>query len=114
MSGTMRKLGLYLGLVEDDEELDGRDRRYSDDAYDDDDDREPVAATSRRWAPADDLAPTTALRRAPELSGSVRTRGSVALDTSLRAARATGSPRCTRAPTTRRARSASTSATARR
>jgi cell division inhibitor SepF len=32
------------------------------------------------------LAPTTALRRAPELSGSVRTRGSVALDTSLRSA----------------------------
>ena len=86
MSGTMRKLGLYLGLVEDDEEgLDGRDRRYSDDAYDDDD-REPVAATSRRWAPSDDLAPTTALRRAPEMSGSVRTRGSVALDTSLRSA----------------------------
>jgi hypothetical protein len=116
----MRKLGLYLGLVEDDEEgLDGRDRRYSDDAYDDDD-REPVAATSRRWAPSDDLAPTTALRRAPELSGSVRTRGSVALDTSLRphrlrrTTRATGSPPCTRAPTTRRGRSASTSAAARR
>ena len=87
MSGTMRKLGLYLGLVEDDEDgLDARDRRYSDDAYDDEDDREPVAATSRRWAPADDLAPTTALRRAPEMSGAVRTRGSVALDTSLRAA----------------------------
>jgi cell division inhibitor SepF len=86
MSGTMRKLGLYLGLVEDDEELDGRDRRYSDDAYDDDDDREPVAATSRRWAPADDLAPTTALRRAPEPVGAMRTRGSVALDTQLRPA----------------------------
>ena len=88
MSGTMRKLGLYLGLVEDDEDgLDARDRRYSDDAYDDDgDDREPVAATSRRWAPSDDLPPTTALRRAPELSGAVRTRGSVALETPLRAA----------------------------
>jgi cell division inhibitor SepF len=82
----MRKLGLYLGLVEDDEEgLDARDRRYSDDAYDDDDVREPVAATSRRWSPADDQ-PTTALRRAPELSGAVRTRGSVALDSQLRAA----------------------------
>ena len=87
MSGTWRKLGLYLGLVEDDEDgLDARDRRYSDDAYDDEDDREPVAATSRRWASSDDLPPTTALRRAPEMSGAVRTRGAVALDTSLRAA----------------------------
>jgi cell division inhibitor SepF len=83
----MRKLGLYLGLVEDDEEgLDARDRRYSDDAYDDEDEREPVAATSRRWSPSDDLPPTTALRRAPEMSGAVRTRGAVALDTPLRAA----------------------------
>ena len=42
MPGAMRKLGLYLGLVEDDE--DGRDRRYAD-AYDDefdDYDDEPV------------------------------------------------------------------------
>ena len=86
MPGTMRKLGLYLGLVEDDEEgLDARDRRYSDDAYDDEEVREPVAATSRRWSPADDLPPTTALRRS-EVSGSVRTRGSVALDSQLRPA----------------------------
>jgi cell division inhibitor SepF len=85
MSGTMRKLGLYLGLVEDDEEA-GRagpplQRRRL---------RRRRPRAGRRDEPplgaADDLAPTTALRRAPELSGSVRTRGSVALDTSLRAA----------------------------
>ena len=82
MSGTMRKLGLYLGLVEDDE--DARDRRYADDAYDDEDLVEPVPApAARRWA--EEPAPTTALRRAPE-SGAVRTRGSVALDTHLRTA----------------------------
>ena len=87
MSGTMRKLGLYLGLVEDDE--DARDRRYADDAYDDDDDLVEVApgpVTSRRWSTEE--APTTALRRAPEPAGvgSLRTRGSVALDTQLRPA----------------------------
>jgi cell division inhibitor SepF len=82
MSGTMRKLGLYLGLVEDDE--DARDARYADDAYDEDD-VEPVApVSSRRWA--EEPAPTTALRRAPEPVGAVRTRGAVALDTSLRPA----------------------------
>jgi cell division inhibitor SepF len=83
LSGTMRKLGLYLGLVEDDE--DARDRRYTDDAYDEDDVVEPAPVTARRWS-TEEPAPTTALRRAPEPSGSVRTRGSVALDTALRPA----------------------------
>ena len=88
MSGTMRKLGLYLGLVEDDE--DARDARYADDAYDEDD-VEPAAphpgpVSSRRWTA--EAAPTTALRRAPEPAGvgGLRTRGSVALDTQLRPA----------------------------
>jgi cell division inhibitor SepF len=87
MSGTMRKLGLYLGLVEDEDGPDARDRRYADDAYDDDEAHEPAAATSRRWAGDDHAgtAPTTALRRS-EVSGSVRTRGSVALDSQLRPA----------------------------
>jgi len=88
MSGTMRKLGLYLGLVEDDEDgLDARDRRYADDAYDEDEVHEPAPATSRRWAGDDHAAgaPTTAMRR-PDPSGAVRTRGSVALDTQLRPA----------------------------
>ena len=83
MPGSMRKLGLYLGLVEDDE--DARDRRYDDDAYDDDDLVEPAPVSSRRWA-SDEPAPTTALRRAPEPVGALRTRGSAALDTQLRPA----------------------------
>jgi cell division inhibitor SepF len=87
MSGTMRKLGLYLGLVEDDEDArDPRERRYADDAYDEDEVHEPAPVTARRWSTAEEPAPTTALRRAPEASGSVRTRGSVALDTQLRPA----------------------------
>ena len=94
MPGSMRKLGLYLGLVEDDEDgPDARDRRYADDAYDEDDlvdDVEPAPVT-RRWSTVDDpgatgaTAPTAALRRAPEPT-SVRTRGAVALDTAPRAA----------------------------
>ena len=68
MPGAMRKLGLYLGLVEDDEDArDARDRRYADDAYENDeldrvDEPEPMAA--RRWSPADDgSARTTTMRR---------------------------------------------------
>jgi cell division inhibitor SepF len=85
MSGTMRKMGLYLGLVEDDE--DARDRRYADDAYDDEDLVEPAPVSSRRWS-TEEPAPTSALRRAPEPAGvgALRTRGSVALDTQLRPA----------------------------
>jgi cell division inhibitor SepF len=89
MSGTMRKLGLYLGLVEDDDDAhDARDRRYADDAYDDDDLPEPLPTqvTSRRWSTAEAGAPTATLRRAPEPVGATRTRGSVALDTHLRPA----------------------------
>jgi cell division inhibitor SepF len=92
MSGAMRKLGLYLGLVEDDEDLrDARDRRYADDAYDEDDVPEPAPVTARRWSAADDGrgAPTTPLRRAPEAvpaAGAARTRGTSALDTALRPA----------------------------
>ena len=92
MSGTMRKLGLYLGLVEDDE--DARDRRYADDAYDDEDLQEPAPVSARRWS-TEEPAPTTALRRAPEPvgvgGGGLRTRGSVALDTQLRPAPAAAS-----------------------
>ena len=75
MPGTMRKLGLYLGLVEDDEDgPDARDRRYADDAYDEDDlvDEVEPAPVARRWSTAEEPAPTTALRRAPEPT-SVRT-----------------------------------------
>ncbi|HVM26904.1 MAG TPA: cell division protein SepF [Mycobacteriales bacterium] len=81
MPGAMRKLGLYLGLVEDDED---RDRRYDDDSYDDDDfaDDEPQGGSVRRWT-ADDRSPArtaTLHRDAP------RTRGATALDPGLRAA----------------------------
>jgi cell division inhibitor SepF len=83
MPGAMRKLGLYLGLVEDDEDArDARDRRYADDAYEgedhDLDDDAPVA--SRRWTPGDDgTARTTTLRR--PATDPLRTRTAVALDT---------------------------------
>ncbi len=75
MPGAMRKLGLYLGLVEDDEQT--RDRRYADDEhygyeghYE-----EPEAVSVRR-------------AREPAVSRgrSFETRGSTALDTSLRPA----------------------------
>ena len=75
MPGAMRKLGLYLGLVEDDDEV--RDRRVDSDADDEDD--APVPATTRRWTPADDGGRTTALRRSTETARSPR--GSVALET---------------------------------
>jgi cell division inhibitor SepF len=77
MPGSMRKLGLYLGLVEDDE--DSRDRRYADDAYDEDDLDEPApvrpGAGRRRRSPG-----RTATMRRP-LEDTARSRGAVALDT---------------------------------
>ena len=56
MPGTMRKLGLYLGLVEDDE--DGQ--RYDDDRYGYDD--EPVAAYAGAASQAGQPAPTRGYR----------------------------------------------------
>jgi cell division inhibitor SepF len=79
MPGAMRKLGLYLGLVEDDE--DARDRRYADDD-DDLDDLEaehPAGGQVRRWS-ADERAGRTATLHRPG------TRGATALEPSLRAA----------------------------
>lgn len=72
MPGAMRKLGLYLGLVEDDEE---RARRTYDsyDGYDDDAEGPPV----RRYA-ADDGARTATMRR--PVDERVHTRGSLAVD----------------------------------
>jgi cell division inhibitor SepF len=91
MPGAMRKLGLYLGLVEDDDDVrDPRDRRYSDDAYADDgydapeghdSYDEPEPAPVRRWSPEDrPVGPRRTVDTAP------RTRGSAALDTALRPA----------------------------
>ena len=80
MPGAMRKLGLYLGLVEDDE--DPRARRYEDDDFDDDDDEPEPTRPVRRWNAEDgSRAPVVHAR------GEVpRTRGAVALDTALRPA----------------------------
>lgn len=83
MPGAMRKLGLYLGLVEDDE--DARDRRYADDDYDDDVD-EPAPVASRRWTPSEEGGRTSTLRRPAEEP--VRSRGSVALEPAPRIAAA--------------------------
>jgi cell division inhibitor SepF len=84
MPGAMRKLGLYLGLVEDDEDrrLDARyDRDYDDDGYDGDDLDEPSSGAVRRWSADERSGRTATLQRdAP------RTRGAVALDPGLRAA----------------------------
>jgi cell division inhibitor SepF len=83
MPGAMRKLGLYLGLVEDDE--DGRERRdeqYDDDDHYDDDDA-PQGGSVRRFSADDgrgEVRTTVLHREGP------RTRGAVALDPGLRAA----------------------------
>jgi cell division inhibitor SepF len=69
MPGAMRKLGLYLGLVEDDES-DRYDDDYAEDTYE-----EPVV---RRYAQP--TTPVTA-RRSFETP---RSQGSVALDTAVR------------------------------
>lgn len=84
MPGAMRKLGLYLGLVEDDE--DGRDRRYADDdydaAYDDYDDGVAVRG-SHRGARQDEEPTRVVARRSFDTR---ETRGAVALDTAVRPA----------------------------
>ena len=71
MPGAMRKLGLYLGLVEDDE--DGRHAGYDDEHYYD----EPAAPTRgyRTEMPARGAAGRPSF-------GDTQTRGSMALDTS--------------------------------
>ena len=78
MAGNMRKLGLYLGLVEDDEER--RDGRYDadyDEHYDDYD--EPAeTAPVRRWTAEEH-------RPGPQRAyAETRSRGSAALDTAVR------------------------------
>jgi cell division inhibitor SepF len=79
MPGAMRKLGLYLGLVEDDE--DGRDRRYADDDYDPayaDSYDEPVPV---RGGYRDDAETRVVARRSFDTR---ETRGAVALDAAVR------------------------------
>jgi cell division inhibitor SepF len=82
MPGSMRKLGLYLGLVEDDE--DARDRRYADDAYDEDELDEHAPVVARRWSPPQESGRTAMMRR--PLEETPRSRSAVALDTAPRIA----------------------------
>jgi cell division inhibitor SepF len=76
MPGVMRKMGLYLGLVEDDE----HDRYDQYDDYTEDEHYEEPAV--RRYAPSAAAAPTAATRRSFDTSP--RTHGAVALDTAPR------------------------------
>jgi cell division inhibitor SepF len=76
MPGAMRKLGLYLGLVEDDE--DGRHGGYDDDHYGyDEPPHESMAAPTRAYRT--ELAPRGSSRHA--YADAPQTRGSMALDT---------------------------------
>ncbi|MGB8650019.1 MAG: cell division protein SepF [Mycobacteriales bacterium] len=77
MPGAMRKLGLYLGLVEDDE----NDRYDTYDDYSDDYDDEPAV---RRYQPTAAAAPATAATRRSFEAGGPRSHGAVALDTAPR------------------------------
>ena len=76
MPGVMRKMGLYLGLVEDDEH-EGYDQY---DEYDEEPAYEEPAV--RRYQPSAAAAPTAATRRSFE--GPPRSQGAVALDTTPR------------------------------
>ena len=98
MSGAMRKIGEYLGLLED-------TGRYDD--YDGDDETAGRAGRGARARPPSRAsrrpAPRVRPRRAPSSGARSRPEWSPSCP---------GSPPCTRAPTTRRAPSARTSATA--
>jgi cell division inhibitor SepF len=86
MPGAMRKLGLYLGLVEDEEDRDRHDAEVAEDDRDLRDDREvPTAVAARRWSAAEEPGRSPSPRRSTE---SGRARGSVALDTPPRIAAA--------------------------
>ena len=80
MPGAMRKLGLYLGLVEDDDLAD-RDRRYAGEYDDDEYDDVEEAGSVRRWTAEERGGRTTTLHR-----DATRTRGATALEPQLRAA----------------------------
>ena len=79
MPGAMRKLGLYLGLVEDDE--DGRGRYADDHHYGHADEHEAAPARAYR---TEVPAPRRTFAPAGASVGSPQTRGSMALDTAAR------------------------------
>ena len=94
----MRKIGEYLGLLEDTGRYDDYDGDYDDRRPDDGAARRRAAPSARRRAPS----PTSPSAAAAPRAGRRASWPSCP-----------GSPRCTRAPTTRPAPSASTTATAR-
>ena len=78
MPGAMRKLGLYLGLVEDDE--DARSGHYEDEHYGyDEAHRFEEAAPTRSYRT--DVGPRSGGRSVHADSSTTQTRGSMALDT---------------------------------
>ncbi len=83
MPGTMRKLGLYLGLVEDDEDSPHHsDGSYDDDRYGYDEEPEPAPTRASRSAlPSRGSSLTVGHGRGP---GEPQTQGSLALDTAPR------------------------------
>jgi len=78
MPGTMRKLGLYLGLVEDDE--DSRRTSYDDDRYGYDDEPEPAPTRGYRTASLGSRAGSLTVGHGRGDSEH-QTSGSMALDT---------------------------------
>ncbi|MDP9408486.1 MAG: cell division protein SepF [Actinomycetota bacterium] len=77
MAGAMRKMAVYLGLAEDDDERRRAEDGYYDDEYYDDAPQQP--APVRSWTPREPEA--TALRARRAEPAAPMTQGSVALDT---------------------------------
>jgi cell division inhibitor SepF len=81
MAGAMRKMAVYLGLAEDDDERRrSEDGYYEDEYYDDEGDVESVTPVSS-WSPRDSAGSRTALLRTRRSEGAPATSGSTALDT---------------------------------
>ena len=96
MAGAMRKMGVYLGLVEDDD-------RYDDDDYDEYDEYADGRRSCRSAGSPAGRGCGGRRARAPALPAAARglPRAGATGDDARRADQLTGSPRCTRAPTTR-------------
>ena len=88
MGSAMRKMGVYLGLLEDTE-------RYDEEYYDEYDER-TQRERRRRSRPARPPSPTSPSVVVPPRAGPAARRPAAASSPSC-----PGSPRCTRAPTTR-------------
>ena len=108
MAGAMRKMGVYLGLVED--EADATTTTTTSVHGDVQPDPRPDARPTRTLTPVRDEKAYAAPRTAAPVAAATRPRTTRA----RRSSTPTGSRRCTRATTTTPGRSASTTATARR